>query len=44
LTADEQLAFVFKFENGVNVGGAIQYVWMFGIIGVFVYYWRVSIL
>ena len=25
-----------KFENGVNVGGAIQYVWMFGIIGVFV--------
>ena len=25
-----------KFENGVNVGGAIQYVWMFGVIGVFV--------
>ncbi len=25
-----------KFENGVNVGGAIQYVWLFGIIGVFV--------
>jgi len=25
-----------KFENGVNVGGAIQYVWMFAIIGVFV--------
>jgi ABC-type antimicrobial peptide transport system permease subunit len=25
-----------KFENGVNAGGAIQYVWMFGIIGVFV--------
>ena len=25
-----------RFENGVNVGGAIQYVWMFGIIGVFV--------
>ena len=25
-----------EFENGVNVGGAIQYVWMFGIIGVFV--------
>lgn len=24
------------FKNGVNVGGAIQYVWMFGIIGVFV--------
>ncbi|HWB94750.1 MAG TPA: ABC transporter permease [Puia sp.] len=25
-----------KFKNGVNVGGAIRYVWMFGIIGVFV--------
>jgi putative ABC transport system permease protein len=25
-----------SFKNGVNVGGAIQYVWMFGIIGVFV--------
>jgi putative ABC transport system permease protein len=25
-----------EFRNGVNVGGAIQYVWMFGIIGVFV--------
>jgi len=25
-----------EFNNGVNVGGAIQYVWMFGIIGVFV--------
>jgi len=25
-----------EFDNGVNVGGAIQYVWMFGIIGVFV--------
>lgn len=25
-----------KYENGVNTGGAIQYVWMFGIIGVFV--------
>ncbi len=24
------------FKNGVNVGGAIQYVWMFGIIGIFV--------
>jgi putative ABC transport system permease protein len=24
------------FRNGVNVGGRIQYVWMFGIIGVFV--------
>jgi len=24
------------FKNGVNTGGAIQYVWMFGIIGVFV--------
>src|SRR5579871_2806495 len=25
-----------EFKNGVNVGGVIQYVWMFGIIGVFV--------
>jgi len=25
-----------EFKNGVNVGGAIQYVWMFGIIGIFV--------
>ena len=25
-----------EFKNGVNTGGAIQYVWMFGIIGVFV--------
>jgi putative ABC transport system permease protein len=25
-----------EFKNGVNVGGAIQYVWMFGTIGVFV--------
>ena len=24
------------FKNGVNVGGGIQYVWLFGIIGVFV--------
>jgi putative ABC transport system permease protein len=24
------------FKNGVNVGGAIKYVWLFGIIGVFV--------
>ena len=24
------------FSNGVNVGGKIQYVWMFGIIGVFI--------
>jgi putative ABC transport system permease protein len=24
------------FKNGVNVGGAIKYVWMFGIIGLFV--------
>lgn len=24
------------FKNGVNAGGRIQYVWMFGIIGVFV--------
>ena len=25
-----------KFENGVNTGGAIQYVWLFAIIGMFV--------
>ena len=25
-----------EFENGENVGGRIQYVWMFGIIGLFV--------
>ncbi|HYK47266.1 MAG TPA: ABC transporter permease [Parafilimonas sp.] len=25
-----------EYKNGVNVGGDIQYVWMFGIIGVFV--------
>jgi putative ABC transport system permease protein len=25
-----------EFKNGANVGGAIQYVWMFGTIGVFV--------
>lgn len=25
-----------EFENGVNIGGRIQYVWLFGIIGVFV--------
>ena len=25
-----------EFKNGVNVGGAISYVWMFGIIGIFV--------
>jgi len=25
-----------EFKNGVNTGGAIQYVWLFGIIGVFV--------
>src|SRR5436190_4476954 len=25
-----------EFKNGVNVGGSIQYVWMFGIIGAFV--------
>ncbi len=24
------------FKNGVNTGGRIQYVWLFGIIGVFV--------
>ena len=25
-----------KFKNGVNIGGSIQYVWLFGIIGIFV--------
>jgi putative ABC transport system permease protein len=25
-----------EFKNGVNTGGAIQYIWMFGIIGAFV--------
>jgi ABC-type antimicrobial peptide transport system permease subunit len=25
-----------EFKNGVNVGGNIQYVWLFGIIGIFV--------
>src|SRR5206468_6512105 len=25
-----------EFKNGVNTGGAIEYVWMFGIIGTFV--------
>jgi len=25
-----------EFKNGVNIGGAIQYVWLFGIIGLFV--------
>ncbi len=25
-----------EFRNGVNTGGAIQYVWLFGVIGVFV--------
>jgi putative ABC transport system permease protein len=25
-----------EFKNGINIGGAIQFVWMFGIIGVFV--------
>ena len=25
-----------EFKNGVNTGGAIEYVWMFGIIGLFV--------
>ena len=24
------------FKNGVNIGGGIQYVWLFGVIGVFV--------
>jgi putative ABC transport system permease protein len=25
-----------EFKNGVNTGGAIEYVWLFGIIGIFV--------
>ena len=25
-----------EFKNGINTGGAIEYVWMFGIIGIFV--------
>ncbi|MGZ3873410.1 MAG: ABC transporter permease [Mucilaginibacter sp.] len=25
-----------EFKNGVNIGGRVQYVWLFGIIGVFV--------
>ncbi|WP_183578402.1 ABC transporter permease [Mucilaginibacter sp. X5P1] len=25
-----------EFKNGVNIGGAIQYVWLFAIVGVFV--------
>ena len=25
-----------EWKNGINVGGRIQYVWMFGIIGAFV--------
>ncbi len=25
-----------EFKDGINTGGAIQYVWMFGIIGIFV--------
>jgi putative ABC transport system permease protein len=25
-----------EFKNGINTGGAIEYVWLFGIIGVFV--------
>ncbi|SOE22049.1 ABC-type transport system, involved in lipoprotein release, permease component [Spirosomataceae bacterium TFI 002] len=25
-----------KFENGVNAGGSIEYVWLFGIVGLFV--------
>jgi ABC-type antimicrobial peptide transport system permease subunit len=25
-----------EFKNGVNTGGAVEYVWMFGIIGIFV--------
>ncbi|HTB25550.1 MAG TPA: FtsX-like permease family protein, partial [Puia sp.] len=25
-----------EFKNGINTGGAIQYVWLFGIIGIFV--------
>jgi putative ABC transport system permease protein len=25
-----------EFRNGINTGGAVQYIWLFGIIGVFV--------
>jgi putative ABC transport system permease protein len=25
-----------EFENGVNIGGRVQYVWLFGIVGLFV--------
>lgn len=25
-----------EFKNGINIGGSIQYVWLFGIIGIFV--------
>ncbi len=25
-----------KFENGINTGGSIEYVWLFGIVGLFV--------
>jgi putative ABC transport system permease protein len=25
-----------EFKNGVNIGGQIKYVWLFGIIGVFI--------
>jgi putative ABC transport system permease protein len=25
-----------EFKNGINIGGRIQYVWLFGIIGIFV--------
>ena len=25
-----------EFKNGVNTGGAIQYVWLFGLVGIFV--------
>ena len=25
-----------EFQNGINTGGAIEYVWMFGVIGLFV--------
>jgi hypothetical protein len=31
------------FKNGINTGGRIQYVWLFGIVGLFVC-WPVSIL
>jgi putative ABC transport system permease protein len=32
------------FKNGVNAGGKIQYVWLFGIIGVLCCYWLALIL